>query len=246
MKQNRSGTVPVSRETEPRARLEELRIRYSLSAPQTGQLASLLDFLAASPAPPTTVTDFRQAVDVHVADSLTALSLDEFGTPAVIADLGAGAGFPALVLAVARPQARVVAIESASRKCRFIGSAAEHIGLDNVDVVCTRAESWTDGLGSCEIVCARALAPLGVLCEYAAPLLRPGGALVAWKAALSDAETRAARAACARLGLSAPEELPVEPYPGSRNHALFKAVKVGDTPAGFPRRPGMAVKRPLG
>ena len=92
---------------------------------------------------------------------------------------------------------------------------------------------------------ARALAALPVLCEYAAPLLRESGALVCWKGAVEAPEEADGRAAAALLGLSPPEVVPVAPYPGSRRRALWVFRRVAPLPPGFPRRPGMATKRPL-
>jgi 16S rRNA (guanine527-N7)-methyltransferase len=111
--------------------------------------------------------------------------------------------------------------------------------------VWTRAEAWRDGLGACDAVTARALAALPVLCEYAAPLLRPGGALVCWKGSVEAEEAADGRAAAAELGLSAPVIVPVTPYPGSERRTLWVFEKTGETPSRYPRRPGMATKRPL-
>jgi 16S rRNA (guanine527-N7)-methyltransferase len=113
-------------------------------------------------------------------------------------------------------------------------------------VVATRAEAWPQGLGTCEAVTARALAPLAVLVEYAAPLLAMGGHLVAWKGERDADEEGAAAAAAKRLGMHPVEVLAVHPFPGARHRHLHVLVKTAETPAGFPRRPGMATKRPLG
>jgi 16S rRNA (guanine527-N7)-methyltransferase len=96
------------------------------------------------------------------------------------------------------------------------------------------------------VVTARALAALPVVCEYAAPLLREGGSLVAWKGALADEEAAAGTRAAAELGLAAPRALVVDPYPGAGPATLVIARKDAPTPARFPRRPGMALKRPVG
>jgi len=117
--------------------------------------------------------------------------------------------------------------------------------LRNAEAVWSRAEAWRDGLGAMDAVTARALAALPVLCEYAAPLLRPGGVLVCWKGAVEAAEEADGRAAAELLGLSAPDVRAVVPYPGSRRRTLWVFRRVGDLPAGFPRRAGMALKRPL-
>lgn len=92
---------------------------------------------------------------------------------------------------------------------------------------------------------ARALAPLAVLVEYAAPLLREGGALVAWKGGRDPAEESAGAIAAERLGLAGGRVLRVEPFEGARDRHLHVLSKVAPTPPGFPRRPGMARKRPL-
>jgi 16S rRNA (guanine527-N7)-methyltransferase len=136
-------------------------------------------------------------------------------------------------------------LESAGRKCRFVESAATELGLSNVDVVNARAEAWRDGLGANEVVCARALAPLPVLCEYAAPLLVHGGALVAWKGLVDDQESVDGRAAASLLGLEEERVGTVPPFPGAERRTLHVYRKVAPTPPEFPRRPGIATKRPL-
>lgn len=227
-------------------RLDGLARTYALDPVQRDQLAALLSLLAGSPEAPTTVREATEAVDVHVADSLVALEVEGVRTANVIADLGSGAGFPALVLAVALPAARIHAVESGTRKAAFIARAAEALGLGNVEVVPSRAEEWRAGMGVCDLVTARALAALPVLCEYAAPLLAHGGHLVAWKGQLDSAELDGGRSAAFQLGLSEPRVLPVEPFPGSLHRRLVVTSKVAETPARFPRRAGMALKRPLG
>jgi 16S rRNA (guanine527-N7)-methyltransferase len=112
-------------------------------------------------------------------------------------------------------------------------------------VVHARAEEWFDGLGAHDVVTARALAELQVLCEYAAPLLADGGELVAWKGAVGEDEASAAAAAAALLGLEPVAALDVQPYPAAERRTLHVFRKVAPTPERFPRRPGMAVKRPL-
>ncbi len=191
------------------------------------------------------MTDPREAVDVHVADSLVGLEVEDVRRAEVLADLGAGAGFPGLVLAAALPAARVVLVESVGRKAEFLRRAASALGLERAEVVALRAEEWRAGLGACDVVCARALARMDVLAEYAAPLLREGGALVAWKGRRDAEEERGGAAAAARLGLAVEEVREVHPWPEAQARHLHVLRKVAPTPPGFPRRPGMARKRPL-
>ncbi len=240
----RSGGRPAfSRETA--ARLDALVALHSLDPAAVTPLAALLELQAADPAASTSVRDPAAAADRHVADSLTALELAEVRSARRIADLGAGAGWPGFALAVALPQAEVALVESAIRHCRYLERARAHAGLDNVRVVHSRAEEWPEGLGAHDLVTARALAALPVLCEYAAPLLAEGGHLVAWKGAVDDAERADGLAAAGQLGLAALEPRHVVPYAGARDHTLHVFRKVAPTPERFPRRPGIATKRPL-
>lgn len=209
-------------------------------------IEAILELQAADPAASTTVRDPAAAVDRHVADSLVALELDAVRRARRIADIGAGAGWPGLALAAALPDASVALVESAVRHCRYLERAVDVGGLANAYVVHARAEEWPEGIGAHDVVTARALAALPVLCEYAAPLLDEGGVLVAWKGLVSDEEAAAGAAAAAELGLSAGEVRPVSPYPAAERRTLWVFRKVAPTPARFPRRAGMAVKRPLG
>ena len=226
------------------ARIDELVAEYALDDAARRGLEQLLAALR-RPEAPTSVHDAGRGVDVHLADSLAGLRLPEVRGAARIADLGTGAGLPGLPLALALPAARLALLESAGRKCRFVASTASELGLSNVEVIHARAEEWRDGHGANEVVCARALAPLPVLCEYAAPLLADGGALVAWKGLVGDKEAADGLAAASRLGLEADRVEPVPPFPGAERRTLHVYRKIAPTPPDFPRRPGIATKRPL-
>jgi 16S rRNA (guanine527-N7)-methyltransferase len=226
--------------------LAALRDRYALPPRAGSQLAALLDGLAGDPHAPTTIRAPAEAVTAHVADALVGLELPDVREAATIADLGAGAGFPGLPLAIACPGARVALVESNARKCAFLRRLAAAAAVDNAAVVAERAEAWAAGREACDVVTARALAPLPVLAEYAAPLLRPGGALVAWKGRRDPDEELAGARAAAELGLVVEEVRPVRPYLGAEHRHLHVLRKRSPTPERFPRRPGMARKRPLG
>jgi 16S rRNA (guanine527-N7)-methyltransferase len=194
-----------------------------------------------------------EALDTHVADSLSGLAVSDLGRARRIADVGAGAGFPGLALAIALPRARVDLVESAGRKTAVIARLAQAAKLSNARPITARAEDWAGtpaalggGGGAYDAVVARAVAALPVLVEYAAPLLCDGGVLVAWKGARSADEEAAGAAAAAEVGLAPEEVLRVEPFEGARDRHLHVFRKIAPTPERFPRRAGMAVKRPLG
>jgi 16S rRNA (guanine527-N7)-methyltransferase len=219
--------------------------RFDLPDGAVAGLRALLATIASDPSAPTKLTDPAIAVDAHVADALVALELDEVRGARRIADLGSGAGFPGLVLAAALPHARVALVESSAKKCAFLTLAARAMGLTNVEAVPSRAESWSEGLASCDLVTARAVAPLPVLVEYAAPLLLAGGALVAWKGRRDAEEEADGAAAAAATGLAVAEIRPVRPWDQAEHLHLHLYLKVGLTPNRYPRRPGIACKQPL-
>lgn len=223
--------------------LERLGMRYGLSVDQVDQLEAVLAALAADEHAPTTVRDPGAAVDVHLADSLVALELLREETR--IADIGAGAGFPGLPLAIALPHARVELIESQARKCAFIESVCAAAGIDNAEIVCARVEGWPEGIGTHDVVLARAVAAQSVVLEYAAPLLRLGGALLDWRGKRDSEDEAVASTAAELLGLRLESIRRMEPYEGARDHHLHVYVKARETPDRFPRRVGMAAKRPL-
>jgi 16S rRNA (guanine527-N7)-methyltransferase len=226
--------------------LAELAARYGLRGRQQEQLGALLEALAGDKRAPTAVRSPDRAVDVHVADSLVALELDVVRRAGTIADLGSGAGFPGLALAVAVAGSEVRLVESQTRKCAFLNDVIAEVGVENARAVCVRAEEWRDGAHGHDVVVARAVAGQPVVLEYAAPLLRLGGTLVDWRGKRVQEEEDAALRAGAELGLRRVEVRRVAPFEGASDHHLHRYLKVRDTPERFPRRAGMARKRPLG
>jgi 16S rRNA (guanine527-N7)-methyltransferase len=199
------------------------------------------------------VSEPDRAREVHVADSRSGLEVPDLVRARRIADVGAGAGFPGLVLAIDLPAARVDLIESAGRKAAVIDRLIQAAKVENARSVVARAEEFArlpDSLGggreAYDAVTARAVASLPVLVEYAAPLLRSSGVFVAWKGAVGLEEQRLGKGAADEVGLSFEDVLRVEPFAGARDRHLFVFRKVAATPDRFPRRPGMAAKRPLG
>jgi 16S rRNA (guanine527-N7)-methyltransferase len=163
-----------------------------------------------------------------------------------VLDLGSGAGLPGLPLAIALPQTAFTLLESSARKVRFLSRAVEICRVSNTEVVHSRAESLAVDEGRFDAVTARAVAPLPVVLEYAAPLLRVGGTLIVWRGRREPELEASARRAADELGFGLPTIHPVQPYAGAQHRHLYVASKLGPTPPRFPRRPGMALKRPLG
>jgi len=226
--------------------LSGLSGRYGLSEAQQRQLAVLLELLVHDRQAPTSARAAERALDVHLADSLVASELDELRSARALVDLGSGAGLPGAVLAVALPACRVRLLESQRRKCAFLEGLVEAVGLVNAEVVCARAEDWPAGREQHDAATARALAPQAVVLEYAAPLLRVEGALVDWRGRRDAGEEQAALRAGELLGLERRAVVAVTPYPGATDLHLHVWAKRRATDERFPRRAGVARKRPLG
>jgi 16S rRNA (guanine527-N7)-methyltransferase len=187
-----------------------------------------LDSLLATPGL-TSISDREEARRVHVEDSLRALPLLE-ALPGAIVDVGSGGGAPGLPLAAVLPEREVTLLESNRRKATFLEDVAAE--FSNVRVVWGRAEDQE--LEQFGVAVARALAPPPVAAEWCLPLIVVGGAAILWVGPSADLE-EVARAA-EQLGAAAPDD----------HGGLVVLRKVQPTPSGFPRRPGMARKRPLG
>jgi 16S rRNA (guanine527-N7)-methyltransferase len=229
---------------------QALAERFGLPAAAAAQLQALLTILLEDEHAPISARDHAAVLRDHLADSLSGLELPLFRaarpTDTAIADIGSGAGLPGLPLAIALPEARVALVESNGRKCAFIEGAAAACGLTNTEVVRARAEDWPAGIGRFDVVTARALARLDVVAEYAAPLLKIGGSLVAWRGRRDPADEAAGAVAAGKLGLEQGDPIAVTPYRGAQYRHLHVLRKIAETPPGFPRRPGVARKRPLG
>ena len=165
---------------------------------------------------------------MHVEESLAALPVvQRFDGPVV--DVGSGGGAPGIPLAQALPDREVTLLEATRRKCDFLERWARE--LPNAQVVCGRAEEQP--VDSWGVAVAKALAPPPVAAEWCLPLVKPGGAAVLYVGPTAQAD----RVALVAEQLAAELE---ESPPG-----LLVLRKLGPTPPGFPRRPGVARKRPL-
>jgi 16S rRNA (guanine527-N7)-methyltransferase len=211
------------------------------------KLETVLALLAEERASVSSVVDER-AWRVHVVDSLTGLEVDALREAARIADVGAGAGFPGLALAVALPSSQIDLIESVGRKCEFMRRAIEAAGIPNAAVLNTRSEDWasSEGHEAYDAVTARAVGRLSTLAELASPLLKPNGTLVSWKGKRDEDEERQLAAASESLAMRPEEILDVGNRAGSEHRHLHVIRKSGPTPDNLPRKPGIAKKRPKG
>jgi 16S rRNA (guanine527-N7)-methyltransferase len=195
----------------------------------------------------TRIVDPAEVARLHLLDALSALPLIDELAPGRALDLGSGGGVPGIVLALARPDVSWTLLDSVRKKADAMRGFVAALGLRNVGVIAERAETLGRDLAQRErfdVVAARACAPLPVLAEYALPLIRVGGALVAWKGSVPADELRAGGTAAAQLGGGEPEVKPTG-FEALGDHSFVVVAKLRATPDRFPRRPGEPARRPL-
>jgi 16S rRNA (guanine527-N7)-methyltransferase len=208
----------------------------TLDAHAREAVARLLEVLAATPVNVTTVRELEAAARRHVVDALRGLPALDGAPPGPVADVGSGGGLPGLVLAAARPAREVHLIESVGRKAGVIHDAADAMGVA-VTVHAARSEElasspvWRERFAC---VCARALATPPAAVELCAPLCRVGGRVVLWVGERADRDPLTRAAEIVGAG--------VEEWPDPGLAVLAKRAR---TPPRFPRRPGVAARKPL-
>jgi 16S rRNA (guanine527-N7)-methyltransferase len=199
------------------------------------RLERWLEALLAAPGL-TGVREPAEARRVHVADALAAAAHVESGP---VVDVGSGGGSPGIPIASARPDLHVDLLESQRRKCSFLAGASA--AFPNVEVVCARAEEHAGGAGreAYGTAVAQALAPPPVALEWCLPLVRVGGRVILLA---GEVDPGPALVAAEAVGGGAPATFAL---PGGARRSLLVVPKVRSTPERFPRRPGVARKRPL-
>lgn len=196
----------------------------------------------------TAITEKEDVYYKHFYDSITLSFFYDFHRPLQLCDVGAGAGFPSLPLKICFPEIKVTIVDSLNKRIHFLTSLIDSLGLENVSVFHDRAETFAKNKGFREkfdVVTARAVAKLPVLCEYCMPLVAVGGNFMAMKGASVTAELESSKNAFEVLGgkLHSIESLTL-PGENSQRH-IIRIEKVKNTPNTYPRKPGTPNKRPL-
>lgn len=195
--------------------------------------------------------DLERVVSDHVLDSLSCLLVSSLGCANRVADVGSGGGLPGIPIKVAAPDVSLTLIESTAKKSAFLSYAVESLSLDGVAIENARVEEIARDphhRGGYDATTVRAVARLAVVAEYCVPLLRVGGVAVAMKARLQDEEISEGERAAEMLGARISERIrvPLIPEVGEKERQLVVIEKVRETAKGYPRKPGVAARRPLG
>jgi 16S rRNA (guanine527-N7)-methyltransferase len=224
------------------------RAGVALSPEQHALLSRYLDLLLAANATMnlTRITDRAAAEVQHVGDSLTVLPHLPKESHR-LADVGTGGGVPGIPLAIARPDAAVLLVESTRKKANFLRSAVAELGLRNVTVSDRRVEDVgreREHRERYDVAVARAVATLAWLAEWCLPLVKKGGRVLAMKGQRAAEELPAAAKAIKLLNGGEPAVHPVE-LPGTEHRVVVEIPKLGRTDARYPRDPTVAKGRPL-
>lgn len=185
----------------------------------------------------------------HFLDSLLPLREERFFPAGCrLIDVGTGAGFPGLALAVARPDLQVTLLEAQQKRCQFLRAVKDHLGLEGVTVIQARAEVLGHEAAHREQydrAVARAVAGLNVLCEYLLPFVRVGGYALCWKGPAVDREMEDGRAAAQALGARVEETVALPCRALEGHHVLVTVHKISQTLPLYPRKNGIPAKRPI-
>jgi len=193
----------------------------------------------------TAIKTDEESAELHFVDSLYALTVP--GVKGEILDVGCGGGFPAFPVAVASGQ-RVTCLDSTAKKLEFIKEASRSLGVENIAILCGRAEELSrlpEYRERFDAVLARGVARLNVLCEWCLPFVKRGGVFVALKGPAGREE--AAEAANA-VKLTGGEIAGIRDYTlpvSGHTHTLVVISKISHTPAEYPRRNSQISKKPL-
>jgi 16S rRNA (guanine527-N7)-methyltransferase len=196
----------------------------------------------------TAITDPEEMMKKHYWDSIYPLSKGIFPKNAKVIDVGCGAGFPSLPLKLAAPHLQMTLLDSLNKRLNFIDGVIADLKLEGIETLHARAEDAgrkPELRAGFDLAVSRAVAELGKLCEYCLPLVKKGGALIAYKGATADEELERAQNAIRILG-GKTEQVFHYTLPGEEDkRAIIVIRKINDTPKQYPRQPKQIKERPL-
>lgn len=189
----------------------------------------------------TAITEPEDVVTKHFADSLLPLKAEIIPENALCADVGTGAGFPGVPLAMLRPDIHMTLIDSLKKRLTFLDEVTEMTGLSNCETVHSRAEDHakSGNREKYDIVLSRAVSRLATLTELCLPLVKVGGKMVALKSRSAEEELAEAQKVIELLGGKA------EPIYGTEERNLVIITKIAPTPPIYPRKAGTPEKFPI-
>lgn len=190
----------------------------------------------------TAITDPAQVGKLHLLDSLTVLTAADLKGKKLI-DVGCGAGFPGVPLAIACPDARITLLDSLGKRVHWLETILPQLGISAECVTARAEEAVADRRESYDYATSRAVARLNILLELTAPYVKVGGAVIAMKGTAAQEELKECGNAIKKLGLKLEQ---VKQFPMDDTcHSLIVLRKVAPTPAQYPRRYAKIKQSPL-
>lgn len=196
----------------------------------------------------TGITEREAVYEKHFYDSLTLASVIDFEKQKSLADIGSGAGFPSIPLAIIYPHLKVTIIDALAKRIKFLDEVTATLGLNMVKCLHSRAEDAArlrEHRDQYDVVTARAVARLAVLNEFCLPYVRPEGHFIAMKGTDLSEELDESRYSVVKLNSKIQNVIKLTlPSEGAERH-LIVCVKKGPTPSAYPRKSGLPLKTPL-
>lgn len=190
----------------------------------------------------TGITDDAGVAKLHLLDSLTVLATQDLSSKSLI-DVGCGAGFPGVPLAIACPEAKITLLDSLGKRMKWLETVLPELGVTAECVTARAEEAVTTRREQYDFATSRAVARLNILLELTAPYVKVGGAVLAMKGAAAQEELQECQGAIQKLGLKL-EDVKTYPIDGA-NHAIIVLRKVAPTPKQYPRRFAKIKQAPL-
>lgn len=195
----------------------------------------------------TSITEEHEVYLKHFYDSIAPSFYADFSQSMSLCDVGAGAGFPSIPLKIIFPNLKVTIVDSLNKRIQFLNQLADALGLQDVNFVHDRAETFGKGVyrESYDIVTARAVARLSVLSELCIPLVKKGGQFIALKSAKGDEELEEAAFGIGVFGGKVIDTISYELPEDAGDRQMMIIEKRSQTPKKYPRKPGTPNKSPL-
>lgn len=196
----------------------------------------------------TTIKDGADSAKKHFLDALNPIATDLISKAKKVIDVGSGAGFPGIPLAIMYPDVHFTLLDTLKKRCDFMQDSVVALELENVEIVWQRAETLGQTIGYREefdVACARALASMPTLLEYLLPFIRVGGYAVFYKGKSPENEITQSANAMSLLGVDNFSIVPYTIFDETAHYCMVIGEKNRPTPAKYPRKAGLPTKRPL-